>query len=270
MTQHSDFEWINPKAVAREIRAKWLLYFLVALLGVGTAVLRFFLTDTVYKASATLIPNFTQESKLSKLESIASKFGMESPVPGINLAQYLEHIVTSRTLLLNLCDYKVVTPKGDSTTLFQFLKPEKSPAPQVDTLAYLKKLQDLIRFQKEASGLVQIEVKAATPKMAAGIANQLTIEIDQFARDKNLQTLKNQITYLTEQVAVTETRRKKPMKTWWGSSRKTAASIPSSRPRFSRSTRISKCRWTFPTSVTCCCAKSWNRPKSTCSRRSRS
>jgi capsule polysaccharide export protein KpsE/RkpR len=93
-------------------------------------------------------------------------------------------------------------------TLFEFWKPKKSPAPQVDTLVYLKKLTDMINFQKGASGLVQIEVTAPTPRMAAGISNQLASEIDKFAREKTLQTLQIQITYLTEQVAITEERRK--------------------------------------------------------------
>jgi uncharacterized protein involved in exopolysaccharide biosynthesis len=193
--------------VIRSFRRFWPLYLLVigATLGVGLAIC--LIQKPKYQAYTTLLPHQSKESKLGRLDALASRFGIDSPLPGMNFVDFLDPIVVSKSFLFQLSDFPIIK-NGKTTLLFEYFKyPERGTG--LDSLIYLTRLRSMVKLQKKASGLVEIKVTADTPEMAAGIANKLTQLVNDFAQEYNLANGRAHMSYLSTQVAEAEGNRRK-------------------------------------------------------------
>ena len=183
----------------KSFRKWWWFYALMIVLGLGIGITFCLILPSKYKAISTLLPNQSKESKFNRLEAIASRFGIDSPVAGNNFVDFLEPIIGSKTFLLKLADFPVERPSGNVRLYDSFKYPRKSPI--LDSLIYLSNMRGMIKYQKKSSGMVEISVTADTPGLAAGLVNQITMLINEFSQEYNFATLRAHVAYLSDQTA---------------------------------------------------------------------
>src|SRR5690606_37776591 len=151
---------------------RWLKWYaLILLLAGGAGIGLCFWINPEYKAAVTLLPHQTKDSRMGRLEAIASMFGIESPVPATNFADFVEPILGSKTFLFRLANFPVPTTDGKHVRLWDsFIYPAESK--DLDTLIYLSRMRSMVRLKKSAAGVMQIFVTALTPRAAAGVASE--------------------------------------------------------------------------------------------------
>ena len=195
-----EFDWIDA---IRSFKRWRKIYALILALALGAAVGLSLWIKPTYKATVTLLPTQSKDSKVNRLEAIASKFGLDSPVPGTNFADFLEPIVDSKTFLLRLAEIKVRDVDGSTKRLWDtFEYPGESP--DLDSLVYLSRLRGMVHFLKKASGLIEISVIAPTSDMAAALANESIRIINGFNQEYNYSNARANVAFLTEQLAGAE------------------------------------------------------------------
>jgi capsular polysaccharide biosynthesis protein len=195
------FDWVD---LIRSFRRWWKWYVLIVAAFTGGAIFLCMVLPPTYKASVTLLPTQSKDSRVNRLEAIASKFGIDSPVPGANFADFLEPIVGSKTFLFRLSDFPVVDAKGERKKLYDTFKYSGKSA-DLDSLIYLSRMRSMVDFLKKASGVIEISVTAPSEAMASDIANQTVKLINEFNQEYNYSNARANVQFLTEQMAGAET-----------------------------------------------------------------
>jgi capsular polysaccharide biosynthesis protein len=193
--------------VVRSLLRYKALYVIVMLASIGIGLGLCFYMDPKYRAICTLLPTQSKDSKLNRLDALASRFGLDSPIPGTNFADFLDPIANSKPFLFQLSDF-MAEKDGKTSRLYDYFQYPEGKAKELDTLIYLKRVREMVKLQKKANGVVEVTVTSDSPQMAAGIANRIGVMLNDFAQEYNLANTRDHLKYLSGQLALAEASRK--------------------------------------------------------------
>ncbi len=145
-----------------------------------SAILAFTL-PSVYEAVTTVIPirPVGSSGALGSLSASLEEFGVRPPSAGDQAPTYPE-IVRSRRLLEQLLPMRFTSGAGASSPpLIDIIEPRGRGAKRVE--AALRTLRgDIDTYLDRRTGILTIKVRSRRPHIAAGIANALTIMLQEF------------------------------------------------------------------------------------------
>src|SRR4051812_29473935 len=184
---------------------RWIKWYVLAIaLTLALGITLCIIIPPTYKSSVTLLPNQSKDSKINRFEALASKFGIDSPIPGANFSDFLEPILESKSFLFRLSNFQVEDPGTKKMVRFYDYFKYSGESADLDSLIYLSRVRGMVKFLKKASGVMEVSVTAPTAAMAAGLGNETVRLINQFNQEYNFTNARAHVAFLTDQLASAE------------------------------------------------------------------
>ena len=177
-------------------------------LGTVTAVWSLLMAPT-YTASTSFVPEVGAGAKLpSSLAGLAGEFGLSLGADASRSPRFYADVFKSRELLERVLDAQYLDPrsaKGDSTRLLDLLRVRgRNPA---DSLSNgVRALGRLIGTRVDVqTGVVRLSVNSRYPGLAAAIANQMVVYLNEFNAHTRQSQARERRRFVEQRIAEAET-----------------------------------------------------------------
>jgi tyrosine-protein kinase Etk/Wzc len=189
-------------------KRRWVVIYLFLASVISAAIISLLMTP-IYQAKATLMPVESSQGRfaaaLGSLQDIPFVGGAVGGALGKTATDKLVSILNSRTVAeetINKLDLIKVIFKEQWDEKKGQWKAEKPPTMQ-DTLRILQK--GMVKVTDDRKGLISISVEDKNPELAAAIANEYTVALQDFLNVNAISLAKRNRIFLEKQLLLTKT-----------------------------------------------------------------
>jgi tyrosine-protein kinase Etk/Wzc len=189
-------------------KRRWVVIYLFLASVISAAIISLLMTP-IYQAKATLMPVESSQGRfaaaLGSLQDIPFVGGAVGGALGKTATDKLVSILNSRTVAeetINKLDLIKVIFKEQWDEKKGQWKAEKPPTMQ-DTLRILQK--GMVKVTDDRKGLISITVEDKNPELAAAIANEYTVALQDFLNVNAISLAKRNRIFLEKQLLLTKT-----------------------------------------------------------------
>jgi uncharacterized protein involved in exopolysaccharide biosynthesis len=157
--------------------------------------------DPMYESEVSLYKKTAEGQSSSRLQSIASQFGMGGALPTSGTQFSIEDLIQSRRINKKIIYKKWDNEKfQDSVNLIKYWEIEGETPKEKFTSAY-KSLKEKIEFNRnEESGLVTITITMPEAHLAADIGNYLTRLIENYVQNEQKTSTRQNLQYIEKRL----------------------------------------------------------------------
>ncbi len=191
----------------RALISRWRVVATITLAGSALATAYAFLTPTIYRAEATVLPSSAISSssglaQLGNLGDAATQLGLNLGGNGADPSALFPKLLRSRGLGLAVLSREYTGEDGQSRTLFEVLGVDEADERRRQERALRRFHSGVLRYGHDRkSGVSSVAVEMEDPVVAAAVANDLIDELDQRSREIKLEQAQNQVDFVSERVA---------------------------------------------------------------------
>ncbi|MGM0531658.1 MAG: Wzz/FepE/Etk N-terminal domain-containing protein [Bacteroidota bacterium] len=183
---------------------KWFIIIFTVIVAIGSIIYSL-VQEPQYEAEVSLYQKSSQEGRSSRIQNLASQFGMGGALPSGGAQFSIEDLINSRRLNKKII-YKNWDTKTyqDSVNLIEYWEIEGETKQEKFEKA-LKKIKNLISFNRdEETQLVTITVLMPEAQLAADIGNYLTTLIEEYIQTEQKTSATLNLQYIEERLETVE------------------------------------------------------------------